>query len=104
MSLRLTFIEIDLKVTDLKVDLKNLKLVNLTEDWSQQGHTHWRLGWISWLLLENSVGRSLNNSTTRMNLVRRFNRLGNQTRVDCTNTRGGLYAVKVVEVLPWLTP
>ena len=47
LSLRLTFIVIklkavDLKVADLKVDLKRLRLVNLTEFWSLQAHTQWR--------------------------------------------------------------
>ena len=34
--------EVDLKVVDLEVDLKSLRLVNLTEFWSQQAHTKWR--------------------------------------------------------------
>ena len=37
----------------------------------------------------------------KYNLVRRLKRLNNQTKNNLTNTRSELYAVKVVEVLPW---
>ena len=39
---QLTFLVIMLKVVDLKVDLKSLRLVNLTGFWSLQAHTQWR--------------------------------------------------------------
>ena len=45
---------------------------------------------INWLLPGNSGGRSVNNSTTKIDIVKRLSKLNNQTKVDWTNTRDGL--------------
>ena len=95
-------LEIDLKIIGLKVDQKNLRLVNLTGFWAQSTHpvevsmaqlvTPWKLSW------EIPI-----RATTMM--VRRLKRLNNQTKFDCTKQTGRkLEADKVVEVLPWMTP
>ena len=55
---------------------------------------------INWLLPGHSVGRSVNNSTTRIDIVKRLSKLNNQTKIDWTNTRIVLKAVKAVDMLP----
>ena len=65
----------------LDIDLKNLRLVNLTEVDNLQGIYPLKDEWVFGCSLKNSVGRSNKNSTTEVVMVKRLNELNNQPEI-----------------------
>ena len=65
----------------LDIDLKNLRLVNLTEVDNLQGIYPLKDEWVFGCSLKSSVGRSNKNSTTEVVMVKRLNELNNQPEI-----------------------